>query len=42
MATITLIIVIIWWNPQKLINYYIEETKQELADRKKNKFENVN
>ncbi len=42
MATITLIIVIIWWNPQKLINYYIEETKQELADREKNKVENVN
>lgn len=41
MATITLIIVIIWWNPQKLINYYIEETKQELADRE-NKVKNVN
>jgi hypothetical protein len=37
MATIGLIIIILWWNPQKLFNYYCDETKKEIAEIEKNK-----
>jgi len=37
MAIISLIVIIIWWNPQKLFNYYVKETKKEIAEIEKNK-----
>ena len=37
MAIISLIIIIICWNPQKLFNYYVKETKKEIAEIEKNK-----
>lgn len=37
MAIISLIVIIIWWNPQKLFNYYVEETKKEISEIEKNK-----
>jgi hypothetical protein len=42
MATIGLIIIILWWNPQKLLNYYFDDTKKTIAEIEKNKnLENV-
>ena len=43
MAIITFIIIVFWWNPQKLITYYFDDcskTIQEIKQQKKT--ENVN
>jgi hypothetical protein len=37
MATITIIIILLFWNPQRLLNYYFDDTKKTIAEIEKNK-----
>lgn len=41
MAVITLIVVLVWWNPQKLLTYYYDDCQKKIEQIKNEEAENV-
>lgn len=41
MAVITFVIVLIWWNPQKLITYYYDDCERKIEQIKSQKNDQV-